>query len=94
MDEAIEILTAEIELIHGCASRCESYDRLVLDHGELELFEGDVFVFQIDGHPLTDTAFAWLVADEEGAIPFISLKYGPVVDAATAVEAAISLGAW
>ena len=94
MNEAVEILKAEIESIHGCNCTFLSYNRLLLGHGEIDLFDGDIFLFQLLDHPLTDTAYAWLVADDRDPLPFVALKYGPVIDSTTAVQAAISLGAW
>jgi len=56
------------------------------------VWDGIVEVFQLHGHPMTDTAYAWSHSTDDQANPIrhiTELHLGPVISAETAVRTAI-----
>jgi hypothetical protein len=57
------------------------------------IWDGDVQVFTVTGHPTATRAYAWSHATEGAARRFFAvLELPPVVDAVTAVRASIAAG--
>lgn len=51
------------------------------------VFEGDVEIFQLEGHPQAKVAYGWGWEDNAGEIEYIGvLQINPVESAATAVK--------
>lgn len=55
------------------------------------VWEGDVHVFELDGHPTAKRAYAWLYKDDDGRQQAKVVLHVPPVDSARrAVQAAIA----
>jgi hypothetical protein len=94
MDEAgTEALRDAIRNMHGCESTwVESVPVVERFKGEV-VWEGEVQVFELAGHPKAKRAYAWSHATETGKRRFVAvLGMPPVVDAVTAVKIAIAAG--
>jgi hypothetical protein len=85
-------LASVIHLLHGGhATHRESVPIKETWQGKT-VWEGIVEVFDLEGHPKTDTAYAWshLTDDPKNPIRSIAvLKFPPVVSPITAVRAAL-----
>lgn len=91
MSEYIDNLMEAITAMHEC--RCNHFgtEHVKEEHeGEL-VWEGDVEIFQLEGHPKANVAYGWGWEDDQKEIQYIGiLQVPPVEDAATAVRAAIA----
>lgn len=91
MDEAgNDALQEAIKNMHGCAS---TWIESVPVHEEFNgqtVWDGEVQVYELTGHPQAKRAYAWSHATTGTRRRFYAvLGIGPVVDAVTAVRAAI-----
>jgi hypothetical protein len=79
-----------IRHMHGCdATWVESVPVTETLSGET-VWDGEVQVFALHGHPGAERAYAWSYATEGTRRKFVAvLGVGPVQDAATAVRASI-----
>lgn len=88
----IEELQAAILRLHGCESQyVETVPVVEMFQGET-VWQGDVEVFSIRGHPKATRAYAWAHADgkkDQGKRYVAVLELPPVDSAETAVRAAI-----
>ncbi len=88
----IEQLQDAIRNLHGCESQ---YLETVPVHEEFQdktVWQGDVEVFQIRGHPKAKRAYAWAHAsgkNDQGKRYVAVLELPPVTSPETAVKAAI-----
>jgi hypothetical protein len=92
MDSAgIPALQDAIRHMHGCESTwVETVPVTERFNGEL-VWEGEVQVFELVGHPKAKRAYAWSHETDGGKRRFVAvLGLGPVVDAVTAVRASIA----
>ena len=94
MDPAgTEALREAIRHLHGCESSwVESVSVTETFQGAL-VWDGDVQVFELHGHPKAARAYAWSHAteSEDAKRRFVAvLEIGPVRDAVTAVRASIA----
>jgi hypothetical protein len=92
MDPAgTDALLEAIKHLHGCAARHVETVHVVerAPTGETA-WEGDVEVFELDGHPKARRAYAWSEATTGTKRRFFAvLGLGPVTGAAEAVRASI-----
>lgn len=88
------LLQAAIELLYVCeAAHVESVWVEEQFHGT-PIWEGDVEVFVITGHPKATHCYAWLRQDEFGRVrPVALLNKFPVHSPETAVRASIAFDA-
>jgi len=88
--EDLEALKEAIRNMHGCDS---TWIEAVPVHETFQgqtVWQGDVQVYELTGHPQAKRAYAWSHATEGTRRRFYAvLQLGPVVDAVTAVRAAI-----
>jgi hypothetical protein len=94
MDPAgIPALQDTIRHMHGCESTwVEAVPVTERFNGKL-VWEGEVQVFELVGHPKAKHAYAWSHETDGGKRRFVAvLGLGPVVDAVTAVRASIAAG--
>jgi hypothetical protein len=85
----IEELKSAIRRLHGCESdHVETVSVKETFQGQT-VWEGEVEVFNLRGHPKAKRAYAWAHATEEGKRYVAVLELPPVVSAQSAVKAAI-----
>ena len=87
----LDALHDAIRHLHGCESTwVEGVPVTETFNGET-VWDGEVQVFDLDGHPTAKRAYAWSYATEGTRRKFVAvLQLGPVVDAITAVRASIA----
>lgn len=86
----IERMTEIVEQLHGAKARHVGSEFVREEfRGEL-VWEGEVQVFELEGHPMATSAYAWTYLTDQGRerTPVV-LKAGPVKSALDAVRAAI-----
>jgi len=71
---------------HGAEAQLIGRERVVETFQGETVWEGDVLVFELVGHPTATTCYAWEVDGEVTAV----LREGPVKTARDAVRAAIA----
>jgi hypothetical protein len=85
----IEELGGVIQKLHGAkATHRESVPVKETWHGKT-IWEGVVEVFDLHGHPQTDTAYAWLHDTGDKPLPVTVLHIDPALSPAKAVRAFI-----
>jgi hypothetical protein len=78
---------------HGCDSKWVEAIAVTETSGGKTIWDGEVQVFFLIGHPKTHRAYAWSHETGEGNRRVVAmLELGPVKDAATAVRASIAAG--
>nr|HEX4316996.1 hypothetical protein [Kofleriaceae bacterium] len=100
MDPAgIPALQDAIRHMHGCASTwIESVpvtEMMTIGPHTRPVWQGEVQIFDLVGHPTARRAYAWSHETENGSgrRRFVAVLHaGPVVNAVTAVRAAIAAG--
>ena len=93
MSEYLENLMEAITAMHEC--RCNHFgtEHIKEEHEGKDVWEGDVEIFQLEGHPIANVAYGWGWMDDDDEIQYIGiLQVPPVEDAITAVRAAIASG--
>lgn len=91
MDEAgIPALVEAIKHLHACeATWLESVPVKEIFKGET-VWEGEVQVFALSGHPTAERAYAWSAATSGGKRQFFAVLHaGPVNGAVAAVRASV-----
>lgn len=90
MDEDITALQAAIKNLHGCDSTwIESVPVKETFQGQI-VWEGEVQVFDLQGHPRATRAYAWSYRTDEGKRRTVAVLHeGPVDSPENAVKAAI-----
>lgn len=82
-----------IRHLHSCESTWVESVPVVETFQGKTVWDGEVQVFDLVGHPKTKRAYAWSYPTEGAKRRFVAvLGVGPVVDAATAVRASIAAG--
>jgi len=91
MDDAgIPALQDAIRHMHGCESRWIESVPVHEKHEGKTVWEGEVQVFDLVGHPKAKRAYAWSYATEGTKRKFVAvLGLQPVTDAKSAVQASI-----
>ncbi len=89
MEDYLEELRDAIRRLHGLESEYVESVPVVEEFEGRTMWEGDVSVFKVSGHPQTDTAYAW--KDQQGDKKrFVAvLKLPPVDSPQLAVRAAV-----
>jgi hypothetical protein len=89
----IEELQAAILNLHGCTSQyVETVSVTETFHGET-VWQGDVEVFEIRGHPKAKRAYAWghVTGEQDQARRYVAvLELPPVTSPQTAVKVAVA----
>jgi hypothetical protein len=92
MKHYIEQLQDAIRRLHGCESQyLETVEVTETFQGQI-VWQGDVEVFNIRGHPKAQRVYAWAHAsgkDDQGKRFIAVLELPPVTSAQTAVRAAV-----
>ena len=78
-----------VDKLHGAKATYVSTEHVHETHDEETVWEGDVHVYSLEGHPEADTCYAWAEPGEEKDRVFAVLKLGPVKSPADAVRASI-----
>ena len=94
MNEApIEALKEAVEQLHECNARHRGTEHITETFEGETVWDGDVHIFALEGHPKASTAYAWSSPTEEGRRRFFAiLKIPPVVSPQDAVRASIVQG--
>lgn len=93
MSDYIDNLGKAITAMHEC--RCSHFgtEKIKEEHGGQAVWEGDVEIFQLEGHPKANVAYGWGWSDDKNEIQYIGILNVPPIDsAADAVKAAIASG--
>ena len=87
----LHVFEDAIQATHGAKARHTGQERVVEAFEDETVWEGDVLVFELDGHPTAARCYAWSVDGE-----VTSVQEEPPVDSAlAAVRAAIMAeGGW
>ncbi len=92
MNDYIEKLQKAIRDLHGCESQYLETVEVTERFQGKTIWQGDVEVFQIRGHPKASRAYAWshLAGKNDQETRFVTvLELPPVTSAQTAVRAAV-----
>ena len=89
-DVPVEALQEAIRNLHGCESAwVESVPVKEIFQGQT-VWEGEVQVFELTGHPTATRCYAWSYATEGNARRFVAvLHQGPIDSPEKAVKAAV-----
>jgi hypothetical protein len=92
MDQAgNQALRDAIKHIHGCDSKWVESVPVRETFNDDTVWDGEVQVFYLLGHPTATRAYAWSHETEEGRRRCVAvLNGGPIKDAATAVRASLA----
>ena len=93
MSEYIDNLGKAITAMHEC--RCSHFgtEKIKEEHDGQIVWEGDVEIFQLQGHADANVAYGWGWEDCHKEIQYIGiLNVPPIESAADAVRAAIASG--
>ena len=88
---SIDQLRDIIERLHGCKAQWRDSADVKEEFGDQTVWEGRVYIFDIQGHPKTNTCYAWASSVEHStqAKFHAVLAIPPVTTAADAVRATI-----
>ncbi len=87
--EYIAHLQKAIRAVHGCESAHSQTVRVREEHQGKTVWEGDVEVFKLSGHPKAQCCYAWAYDNDKGSKVLAVLELPPVISPVTAVRAAI-----
>lgn len=87
--EYIEELRNAIQRLHGVESEYVETVEVVEEFEGRTMWDGEVSVFKVTGHPQTDTAYAWIDRAGGQKRNVAVLKIAPVESPETAVKAVI-----
>jgi hypothetical protein len=90
-DASIPELQRAIQATHGCTSTwVESVSVIETFKGQI-VWEGEVQVFELKGHPEASKCYVWSYLTDEGKQRFVAVVgVGPVISAKTAVKAYVT----
>ena len=91
MDDVEELRDA-IRRLHGLESEYVETVPVVENFEGMTMWEGDVSVFKVTGHPQTDTAYAWKDFQDTKRRVVAVLRLPPVDSPQLAVRAAVIAG--
>lgn len=89
MKEAAPFLSESVSKLHGAKASFLSTEHVHETYAGETVWEGDVRVYALEGHPEADTCYAWAEPGEEKDRIFAVLQIGPVQSPADAVRASI-----
>jgi len=79
--------------MHGCESKWIDSVTVTETHDGKTVWDGEVQVFELVGHPKAHRAYAWSYATESTKRRFVAvLQAGPIQRAVDAVRASIAAG--
>jgi hypothetical protein len=92
-DSNLEKLAEVVTSIHGCdCSHLQTTKVHEMMDGKTA-WQGEVEVFELDGHEKADKAFAWSYVADDGKRQYVAvLNIPPVISPREAVQAAIASG--
>lgn len=93
MSEYIDNLAQAIAAMHNCRAAHFGSEKVAESFEGLEVWSGEVEVFQLEGHPKAQVAYGFAWKDGTGVIRYIGiLRLPPIQTALDAVKAAIASG--
>ena len=93
MSNYLEELAQAITAMHECGCSHFGTENIKEEHEGVDIWEGPVEIFQLEGHPKANIAYGWGWTDDNEEIQYIGiLKVPPIESAADAVKAAIASG--
>ena len=87
--EYLEELRDAIRRLHGVEAEYVETVPVVEEFEGITMWDGEVSVFKVTGHPQTDTAYAWADRSLDKKRHVAVLKISPVESPETAVKAVI-----
>ncbi len=84
-EKPLDYFQQAIQATHGAAAQLAARERVVETFEGETVWEGEVLVFELEGHPTAPRCYAWEVDGEVTAV----LHEGPVDGPQAAVKAAI-----
>lgn len=86
-----EALREAVENLHGCSARFERVEHVAERHNGSTVWEGDIYVFALQGHPAASRCYAWSepVHGSNRRRSFAVLHAGPVTSPTLALRASI-----
>lgn len=89
--ESVKALKAAVEGLHGGSADFERVEHIVERHEGAMVWEGDIYVFALGGHPTANRCYAWSepVSGSDHRRFFAVLHATPVVSASLAVKASL-----
>ena len=85
-------LQAAFKKLHGCEAKHVETVPLIERWKGKTVWEGEVEVFALTGHPKASRGYAWASDKEKGGDVVAMVEASPVVSPKTAVQAAIAAG--
>ena len=85
----ISHLQAVFKKLHGCEARHVETVPVIERFKGKTVWEGEVEVFDLTGHPKATRGYAWAYNKEKGSATIAVLELPPVISPKTAVQAAI-----
>ncbi len=87
----LHYLSRAVEAMHGCPCSHVGNAKVHEMFEGQTVWEGEVEIFDLEGHPEATQAFAWGWKDDEGEIRYIAvLNIPPILSPREAVQAAIA----
>jgi len=91
--EYILNLTEAIARMHDCSVSHSDTATVIEKVGDETAFNGQIEIFDIEGHPQANKAFGWAWEDSSGEVQYIGILNVPPIDSPReAVQAAIVSG--
>lgn len=91
--EYISSLSEAISQMHECKCSHFGTEKIKEEHDGKVVWEGEVEIFQLEGHADAKVAYGWGWEDDDKEIQYIGiLNVPPIESAADAVKAAIASG--
>lgn len=88
-DLYIQHLAQSFRKLHGCEAKHVETVPVVERFKGKTVWEGEVEVFSLKGHPKAKRGYAWAYNKEKGSDTVAVLELPPVISPRTAVQAAI-----
>jgi hypothetical protein len=91
-DVGIDALRTAVEGMHSCRATYRELAHVREEHEGQLVWDGDVYVFDLEGHPTASTCYAWSspVEGSDRRRVFAVLHQSPVDSAEKAVRASIA----
>lgn len=82
-----------VEVLHGCEANYVSSERVRESWGDTLVWDGEVSVFGLTGHPASTMCYAWSAQDPERAtrVLYAVLRLPPIQKGRDAVLASLAL---
>jgi hypothetical protein len=85
----IALLQLAFKRLHGCKATHVKTVPIIERWKSKTVWEGEVEVFDLMGHPMASRGYAWAHDKEKGSDPVAVLELPPITSPLTAVKAAI-----